>query len=468
MGSYILKRILLFIPTLLILSIVGFTITINAPGDPVERLFTGTGESNTSHNTTLVRRLKKEKRHELGLDLPVFYFSIGTLADADPYQYATESAERNAILQLSRYAGNDAAIKDYEQALQKLEERLTLFPDGNARDILSVKLQDTRRHGNMTVLEDDLHELNTTGARYGNPEWAAPLRSALGQIKNGRNAWKVYIPAIHFYGLHNQYHRWLSNIILHGNLGLSYRTQLPLMRQLKSKMGWSVTLSLLSLVLAYAISIPIGMYAAYRQNGLFDKLSGTLLFALYSIPAFFGGMLLLLLFANPDILNWFPEGGIADPTVYDPNWPFFERLLHHLPYLVLPVITYTYGSLAFYSRQMRIGAVEIMQQDFIRTARAKGLPDSAILWKHIFRNALLPILTLFADAFPLAVAGSVIIETIFAIPGMGQELYNAMLSYDYPVVVGVFLIFGTMTLAGYLVSDILYAVADPRISYKSR
>jgi peptide/nickel transport system permease protein len=142
--------------------------------------------------------------------------------------------------------------------------------------------------------------------------------------------------------------------------------------------------------------------------------------------------------------------------------------MHHLPYLVLPVITYTYSYLAFYSRQMRIGAVEVMHQDFIRTARAKGLPDRAILWKHVFRNALLPIVTLFADAFPLAVAGAVIIETIFAIPGMGQGMYNAVLTYDYPVIVGVFLIFGTMTLVGYLISDILYAVVDPRISYKNR
>lgn len=466
MGSYILKRILLFIPTLLVLSVIGFAITVNAPGDPVDRLFTS--DNSNPHNTLLTRRLKQEKRHQLGLDLPVFYLSIGTLADINPYPFTADKDEREAIVELSRYAGNASAVKTYEETLRNTADEIETLPEGAQKDEIASDIKILYAEGRYDEIGRNIYILDGLLKKTGRSGSAASLVGAYESLEKSRQAWKMYIPSIHWYGLNNQYHRWLSNILLHGNLGVSYHTQLPLMQQLKSKIGWSFILSFSSLLLAYLISIPIGLYAAYRQNGWFDRLSATLLFALYSIPTFFGGLLLLLLFANPDMLSWFPESGIADPTIYNPDWPFYERVMHHLPYLVLPVITYTYSYLAFYSRQMRIGAVEVMQQDFIRTARAKGLPDRSILWKHVFRNALLPIVTLFADAFPLAVAGAVIIETIFAIPGMGQGLYSAVLTYDYPVIVGVFLIFGAMTLIGYLVSDILYAVVDPRISYKNR
>ena len=136
-----------------------------------------------------------------------------------------------------------------------------------------------------------------------------------------------------------------------------------------------------------------------------------------------------------------------------------------MPYLILPVITYTYGSFAFLSRIMRIGMIEVVSQDYIRTARAKGLGEKKVILKHALRNSLLPILTVFASIFPVAIGGSVIIEVIFSIPGMGVEVYNSILNYDYPMIITVFTITGFLTMLGYLIVDILYAVVDPRISY---
>ena len=182
------------------------------------------------------------------------------------------------------------------------------------------------------------------------------------------------------------------------------------------------------------------------------------------MPSFFIGVLLLYTFANPDMLRWFPVSGIQD-ALFDPEWSNWEKK-HRAPFFILPLITYVYGSFAFLSRIMRVGVIDVFGQDYIRTARAKGLGEGGVVMKHALRNSLLPIITVFANIFPLAVGGSIIIETIFTIPGLGLEIYNSILNFDYPMIIAVFTIIGFLTMIGYLISDILYAVVDPRISYK--
>ena len=184
------------------------------------------------------------------------------------------------------------------------------------------------------------------------------------------------------------------------------------------------------------------------------------------MPSFFVATLLLLQFANPDNLSWFPVSGIQDPTIFDPNWSLWMKLKHRMPFLILPIITYTYGSFAFLSRIMRVGMIDVVSQDYIRTARAKGLGEGKVILKHALRNSLLPVITVFAAIFPMAIGGSIIIEVIFSIPGMGVEVLNSILNYDYPMIITVFTLSGFLTMVGYLVADLLYAVVDPRISYK--
>ena len=165
-----------------------------------------------------------------------------------------------------------------------------------------------------------------------------------------------------------------------------------------------------------------------------------ILFILYSLPSFFIGTLLLLWFANTDNLYWFPEAGIQNAVTANPNWSWWEweAIKHRIPYLILPLITYTYGSFAFLSRIMRIGMIDVMSQDYIRTARSKGLSEKTVILKHALRNSLLPIITVFAAIFPMAVGGSIIIEVIFTIPGMGKEIFEAVISQDYPMIISFF------------------------------
>jgi ABC-type dipeptide/oligopeptide/nickel transport system permease component len=287
-----------------------------------------------------------------------------------------------------------------------------------------------------------------------------------------QSSWKSYIPKIIWYGSKNQYHFWLFGDgkqrkgVVRGDFGYSYIDSQPINTKIWSKVWISFSFSLLSVIFAYIISIPLGIYSAYKKDTKFDRITSIVVFVLYSMPGFFIGVLLLYTFANPDTLRWFPVSGIQDPTLYDPSWSMLEKIQHRVPYFILPLITYTYSSFAFLSRIMRVGVIDVFGQDYIRTARAKGLGEGKVVMKHALRNSLLPIITVFANIFPLAIGGSVIIETIFTIPGMGFEIYSSILNSDYPMIVAVFTIIGFLTMIGYLVADILYAVVDPRISYK--
>ena len=330
----------------------------------------------------------------------------------------------------------------------------------------------------LETSEDELMDLalNKIDENLNNFEFFNPLISSFDNVKNfngklvnSKNRWKTYVPTIHWYGSQNQYHLWLFGNgkdrkgLLRGDFGISYIDSQPISTKIWQKIGISFSLSLISIFIAYLISIPIGIYSAYKKDSAVDKGFSLVLFILYSMPSFFVGTLLLLQFANPDNLAWFPVSGIQDPTVFDPEWSFWAKIKHRMPFLILPIITYTYGSFAFLSRIMRVGMIDIVSQDYIRTARAKGLAEGKVILKHALRNSLLPVITVFAAIFPAAIGGSIIIEVIFSIPGMGVEVYNSILNYDYPMIITVFTISGFLTMLGYLVSDLLYAVVDPRI-----
>lgn len=280
----------------------------------------------------------------------------------------------------------------------------------------------------------------------------------------------IWIPSVNFH-VDNQFHRWFfgdgfNNAgIIRGDFGISYATAQPVSQLISSRIWWSVLLALFSVLLAYFLSIPIGLKSAASPGSVFDKSSNTLLTILYSIPSFWFATLLLMLFANPEFLSIFPASGVK-PLGGMENDSMLDRITAILPYLVLPTITYTYSSLAFISRTVRISILDILRLDFIQTARAKGLEEDKVLRRHAFRNALLPVITIFSGVFPAAIGGSVIIESIFSIPGMGLTIYQSIDARDYPVIMAVFIITGLITMTGYLISDILYALADPRISFQ--
>ena len=265
--------------------------------------------------------------------------------------------------------------------------------------------------------------------------------------------------------LHVQYGLWLKRIVTL-DFGRSYRDNRPVMERVWERLPVTLELNLISIFLIYVLAIPIGIYSSTHQYALSEKVSTVFLFILYSLPSFWIATLLILFLGGGDYLHWFPITGIR--SLNAEQLPFFERLLDHLWHMVLPVVCLTYGGLAYVSRQMRAGMLETIRQDYIRTARAKGLSENAVIYKHALRNSLIPIVTLGGLLLPALFGGSVIIENIFTIPGMGQLGFDAILSRDYPVVMAISTIAAFLTLVGLLISDLCYALVNPTISLEGQ
>ena len=465
MWKYIFKRLLWFIPALFSIAFLAFVISINAPGDPAERYLSAQSGDGDQQASAFNRKEEVRKlRIEWGLDLPLFYFSINTLAD-HPQLNSCDDAHFYALRSWMRQTG-------------KTDELFAWY-----NSVVNAKFENDSSYTNQNQwlgLTDSLFNLKKwqVASAFFTEKMAQmqhknhPCNELFKQInQQGSGSIKRWIPLIHWNGTANQFHYWLwgngktSKGIVRGDWGVSLRDAQPIGDRIGSRVKWSMGLSILAVVLCYLISIPIGIWAGYKKDSWFDRISSSVLFFLYTLPSFFVATGLLVLFANPDIFDWFPASGVRHPQVFDAEWPFYKRLAHYGPYLVLPIVAYTYNLLAFTARQTRNGIINIYSQPFILTARAKGLPEKTILWKHAFRNSLLPLITLLSALIPSAFAGSLVIEIIFGIPGMGLEIYEATLANDYPTIVAVFTLFGFLTLLFNLLADIAYSWADPRIRF---
>lgn len=264
------------------------------------------------------------------------------------------------------------------------------------------------------------------------------------------------------YGLDKPWYQaygiWVGNVFKL-DFGRSISRKQPVARLIKERMGPTLILSLSSLFLTYLLAIPIGLYSSARQGRLDERTVGTILYMLYSFPSFVAALFLQIYLANK--LGWLPlygmkSDGYASMSTTQQIWDIFMHAL-------MPVICYTYGSLAYYSRFIRANMHEVLRQDYIRTARAKGLSPVNVLVKHAFRNTFIPLVTLIGLTLPSLLGGSVIIERIFSWPGMGQLYFESILERDYPTIMGLTLMFSILTLAGQLLADIFYAMADPRV-----
>ena len=265
--------------------------------------------------------------------------------------------------------------------------------------------------------------------------------------------------------LHIQYLRWLRRIVTL-DFGESLRDHRPVMDKLKERISVSVRLSGISLFLAYLISIPLGVYSATHQHSVGDRLTTILLFGLYSLPNFWVATMAIVYLGGGDFWNVFPVYGLA--SAGSENWPWWPRIEDQAWHLVLPVACMSYYTLAVLSRYMRAAMLEVIHNDFIRTARAKGLSERVVIYRHAMRNSLIPVITLMADVLPALIGGSIVIETLFSIPGMGFLSYEAVLTRDYPLIMAIFTLSALLTLLGILFADFLYTLADPRIAYEKR
>ncbi len=258
--------------------------------------------------------------------------------------------------------------------------------------------------------------------------------------------------------LHVQYFEWLKRFVML-DFGKSFTDGKQVINKIKERIPVTLTINMLSLILILMIAIPIGVLSATKQYSLFDKLTTVFVFIGFSTPTFWLALILMIIFGVT--LGWLPISGIQSIDVSDMSRS--ERLIDWAKHLILPVGISAFGGIAGLSRYCRSSMLEVLKQDYIRTAKAKGLRESEVIIRHALRNALLPIVTILGLSIPGLIGGSVIFETIFSIPGMGQLFYSSAMSRDYPTIMGILVIGAVLTLIGNLIADISYAILDPRI-----
>ena len=270
-----------------------------------------------------------------------------------------------------------------------------------------------------------------------------------------------------FYGLdkplHVQYGKWLSRLV-RLDFGRSFAPDnRKVVDKIKERIPVTLSLNVIALILEFGLAIPIGILAAVRRDTLLDKGMTIFVFLGFSTPTFWLALLLMYLFGVK--LGWLPISGLHSlGSDGMGTLPWLWDLAKHL---ILPISVATFGSLAGVSRYMRSTMLEVISQDYIVTARAKGLPERLVILRHALRNALLPVITLMGFSLPGLIGGSVIFESIYAIPGLGQLFYQGVMARDYPLVMGILVIGAVLTLIGNLLADICYSLADPRIRYAS-
>ncbi len=429
MFQYALQRTLLAIPTLLGITLISFLIMHLAPGDPVDLFLGGSagGEGISTDRQSNFEKTRQELRRQLGLDKPlhVQYFSwlsglilrIERLSDFDRFALAVDET----LAELT------ASELDQLQAV-KGTERKTLF---------------------LTAYRQRRSASDVDGI----------VRSSFWQGKTIKTARNYSYEGAGLELWHSFGYRFVTL-----NFGRSFKDQQPVVKRILERLLVTVEINILAILIAYVIGIPLGILLALKQDSRTDRLLTSSTFVLWSMPSFWVGMLLITFLCNREFLSLFPAAGIQSLDAND-DWSTWRLFKDHVHHMVLPVLASSYSSFAVISRFMRNSILENLRLDYVRTAQAKGLHYNVVVLRHVLKNSLIPIVTLLAGLLPGLFAGSVFIETIFTVPGLGFLGFQSVIVRDYPVIMAIFTISAALFLMGILLADILLKAVDPRIEF---
>ncbi len=266
--------------------------------------------------------------------------------------------------------------------------------------------------------------------------------------------------------LHIQYAIWLKNFATL-SLGDSFKDNQPVWNKIVERLPVTIKLNLWSIFLVYLIAIPLGIYSATHQGSFGDKSTTLIAFILFAVPLVWAATMAIVFICGGDFYYLFPPGGL-ESIDYSEDWPWWKQFKDSAWHLFLPVVLLSYDGFAGMSRYMRSSMLEVLRQDYVQVARSKGLAESIVILKHALRNSLIPQVTILASIVPALIGGSIIVETVFSIPGLGQLGYESVLARDYPTVMGLFTVTAVLTVIGILISDLLLSVVDPRIAFGRR
>jgi peptide/nickel transport system permease protein len=475
--TYVAKRVLLMIPTLFGISLILWVIMLAAPGRPGSDAAFGDTELRGDPSKDLAKgEAEFLFRRQFALDRPVFWNNWTSLGEAEVHE----------ALRTARASVQDVGVRRKREAQERLEDwgtyavpalvGLLTKTAGEEQDAVQYWLRRSAHQRTIPTSDPEILERNRAWAadnaalgRIAWPEGASEADRVAGVARwkawfethrarwtwSGLERWKIRLAD-------TQFGTYWGNLI-RLDLGTSHQYKRPVVDLIFERLRVTLTLSLVSILLVYVLAIPLGIFTATHANLPSDRVVSVGLFLLYSLPSFFVGTLLLRGLTTGGV-NLFPTSGFEDAQAK--NWDTWTRFKDVVWHLTLPLVTSVYGGLAALSRFARSGMLDVLRADYIRTARAKGLDENAVVYRHAARNGLMPIVTLLASIFPGLVGGSLLVEYIFNLQGMGLLTIEAINNRDYNIVVGQTLIVAVLVQVGILVSDLLYAMLDPRISYR--
>ena len=476
MGAYLVRRMLLMIPTLFGMTLVVFFIMAAAPGSTVDMIMSKEGEMQAGDRRARLRYF--ERRYGLGRPLIVQYGRWLNKVSPIGFRTSDEKLFDEAEQQEARQVLAGAVPEAHRQVSFETVRTVAQFrnsPLPATASAFAASMKDNPRAALELAreLEIDLLEQapGSEASERNRERWK--ITEALRHAE-GPEAWPAAAAFLEEEVVGKTRVMFSRPAFKAPDLGESFYHNRPVWDLIGDALPITVLLNVMSVPLVYFMSIVMGVYAARHQGKAFDIGSGVSLLALWSIPTIWAGVMLRGFLANEQYFQWFPVSGLHDlnadtmrflPHVGDGGWQS-GWLLDSFWHLVLPLVCLSYTGFAFLAKLSRGSVLENLRADFVRTARAKGVQGSDVLWHHVFRNSLLPLITVAAFVIPGLLGGSVIVERIFTIKGMGNLVIEAIYNKDQEVVMAITLISGILSMVAFLIADLLYTVADPRVSYE--
>ena len=437
---YLTKRILAIIPTLLTLSVLIFVLKSYLPDGIVDRYLNEALLKNSSIEQREIKGLVREIKADLGLDKPIFYFSIRSNVLPDTLNQMYPSGKAVFLEQLLLEYGNPDLVRNYYLLLE--EESASNDPERSK--VIGSLYSRVDASEVLSFLNDSRIDKND------------PIRSAFDSMHRGKSYWRPIIPSLTWNGMTNQFHEWVKSVLL-----LDFGRSIVDNKAVSYKVGRSLINTLWITLPAFLLLLVAGILMGvtiYQSNPKLRKYQSTVLYALHAMPTFWLSLILIYLFAGQALFNIFPAYGMG---------AFREgaNIISRIPFLVLPVSALFLTAIGYIALQVAKALTDEEDKLYITSLRARGLDQTQILWRHQLKNSLFPIITIYSEYLTAVFAGSLVVEVIFSIPGMGKLLYDSVLARDYNVVIGLVIFIALIKLIANLLADISYKLVNPSVDY---
>lgn len=478
MIKYTVKRLLFFIPSVFFISVMCFLLIRSMPGDVVDHLIRDQTDERANDAKEVFTQKYRQKASELGTDLPSFYVELSSLSAPRHLSYEWNPVRKNVISAFIDETGNVKTSEAWYNSVENINAHLYKYGGLSLDKQLVI---DAKKTADKLLYESDAEEISillielkailemdTVYHRYSST-WITEAETNWKNLQEQKSTWKNYIPVLRFHSP-CAYDIWLfgdgknNRGVIRGDFGTSLIDRKPVNDSLLERIGLTVILSLISVFLAFLVSVPLGVVSALYNNSIFEKTISTIIFVFYALPTFWVASLSIMWLAGGDGLDWFSPYGTGKIT---PDMNVWDIIVLKWKHFALPIFAWTYSGIAFITKQTKTAVLDNTERLYIKSAIARGLPFKQVLWKHVMPNSLRPLITMVANILPGLIGGSVVLETIFSLPGLGEWAYRAFLYKDFPVIMAVLFWGSLLTLTGYLVSDILLAVTDPKIRFTS-